>query len=78
VVWETRWPSAARRRAGSQTSAQVTRCEPYFSIARAKPATEPGTPEAFQPTVEEPSPLRTLPSGPTYMSREAAAGAVSR
>ena len=38
----------------------------------------PGTPLARQPRTDEPGPSMTLPSGPTYMSRVAAAGAISR
>ena len=69
---------AAKRLDGSIISAQVTLPEPYFSNASANPATEPGTPLALQPTVDEPAPLVGLPSFPKYISRDEAEGAFSR
>jgi hypothetical protein len=68
-------PCSAKAMAGASSSAQVLCVEPSVRHASCRPATLPGVPLDFQP-VQLSSVL--LPSGPRYMSRFEAAGAVSR
>ena len=66
-------PSRANFTAGSTNWAQGLL--PYFSCAKAKPDTEPGTPEDRHPKMLS---FVGLPSGPIYISRVAFCGASSR
>ena len=72
-VESTMKPSEARRIAGASTLEIGS--TPYLRCASIIPATAPGTPDAFGPIMLSPV---SLPFGPTYMSRVAARGAVSR
>ena len=68
-------PRSARSMAGAMSSAQVLFFDPSVCHASHRPATLPGTPTERQPSRDS---RVGLPSGPRYMSRVAAAGAVSR
>src|ERR1700676_2605998 len=65
-LYDTGKPSDANFTAGSSTSVQDL--WPYFLCASSKPRTDPGTPEARQPTRLS---LVSLPVASRYISREA-------
>ncbi len=68
-------PSLASLIAGAITCAQVSFIEPSLVYSSCRPATLPGMPAERIPECDD---SIGLPSGPRYMSRLAAAGAVSR